>query len=286
MTEYHVFGDTGGHLDQLRSGLEAIGMNPKSFKLPKDTVVIHCGDLIHKGPDSPGVLALVDSVMDANPGRWIQLLGNHEFQYLRGAPTFWPQIISVEGQLILQSWLAKGRVRAAYAIRGPLELHSLKDSSTAVDMGSKGALFTHAGLTREFWAIHLEEDPDVEAVADRINGLAIAVVTTPGEMLTGFQGGYNDPVGPIWASGVGEVWTSWNGLFEMPFIQFHGHTAPYSYDYHKWWDDEKDFRGDSFVNRSRRFTATDVANSLQIAVDPGYSVTAALGPQPAFHLST
>lgn len=285
MTEYHIFGDTGGHVNQLGAGLEAIGMDRKTFKLPKDTVVIHCGDLIHKGPASQEVLELVDAVMEANPGRWIQLLGNHEFQYLRGAPTFWPAVISVDGQLILQSWLAKGRVRAAYAVSGPLKLHSLEGLSTAVDIGSKSALFTHAGLTKEFWQVHLNSSPSVEAVADAINSLPIPVVTTPGEMLSGFHGGYKDPVGPIWASGAGEVWGSWRGPDEMPFVQFHGHTTPYAYGQSKWWPCEKDFRADSHVSKDGRFTATDVAGSIQIAVDPGYSKWAAAGPQPAFHLS-
>lgn len=285
MTEYHIFGDTGGHLNQLRSGLQAIGLNLDTMRLPQHTVVIHCGDLIHKGPHSQGVLELVDAVMEANPGAWVQLLGNHEFQYLRGAPTFWPQVVSVEGQLILQSWLAKRRLRVAYAVQGPLVLHSLDHLSTAVDMDSRGALFTHSGLPYEFWREHLGAESSVQAVAEAINGLPISTVTTPGEMLGGFQRGADEPVGPVWASGVNEVWGSWLDREPMPFIQFHGHTTPYSYSYGKWWESSPQlFRKSATVSREGRFTAVRVAGSLQFMVDPGYSVNAPPGAQPSFWL--
>lgn len=51
-------------------------------------MICQVGDLIHKGPDSSAVVALVDQIIDSNPGRWVQLLGNHEAQYLSGGTQF------------------------------------------------------------------------------------------------------------------------------------------------------------------------------------------------------
>ncbi|WFE98601.1 metallophosphoesterase [Micromonospora sp. WMMD964] len=44
-------------------------------------MVIQVGDLIDRGPDSAGVLAFVWQRL-ADSRRWIQLIGNHESQYL------------------------------------------------------------------------------------------------------------------------------------------------------------------------------------------------------------
>ena len=40
------------------------------------------GDLIHKGPDSAGCIAVADLML--LDGRWIQLADNYEAQYRRG----------------------------------------------------------------------------------------------------------------------------------------------------------------------------------------------------------
>lgn len=286
MTTYHVFGDTGGHYQQLKAGLEAIGMNPKNHKLPKDVIVIHTGDLIHKGPSSPAVLILVDKVMEANPGQWVQILGNHEFQYIDGAPFFWGNVIPADSQRILASWLGKKLLKVAYAVEGPVMFHELTKSARPYPIPGKGALFTHAGVTKEFWDVILKNETDVMKIADDINNLPIKVVTKPGAMLHGAKNTPWTPVGPVWALSTGEVWESWKDEESMPFIQVHGHTTAYNFVGNRWWPTEKGFRDASKVNPDRNTVTTQVSDSIQIAIDPGYNTSAQPGPQPALKMTT
>lgn len=57
MARVTVIGDVGGHADHLRAALAAVGAYPR---VPDNAFVIQVGDLVDRGPDSPGVLALVD----------------------------------------------------------------------------------------------------------------------------------------------------------------------------------------------------------------------------------
>jgi hypothetical protein len=289
MTTYHVFGDTGGHHKQLKAGLEAIGLDPKTFKLPKDTIVIHCGDLIHKGPLSEAVMMLVDKIMDANPGQWIQLLGNHEFQYLDGAPFFWGAVIPADAQRILASWLEKKRVRVAYAIEGPVEFHDLALSARPFETPNKPVLFTHAGLAKPFWEQHLKSSTNIVEIANAINALPIKKVTAPGSMLYGEPAGGAPwkPVGPVWALSTDEVWGSWKDTPDMPFMQVHGHVTPFNYARQTWWaSTSNEYRRNAKINVERCTTVVRVANSIQVAVDPGYSKEATNAVQPALKITT
>jgi hypothetical protein len=284
MTTYHVFGDTGGHYKQLRDGLIAIGMDRETWKLPEDVIIVHLGDLIHKGPDSQNVLELVDFIMETNPGQWIQLLGNHEFQYLKGAPFFWRETISVQGQQLLQSWLEKRLVRTAYAIEGPVQIHDLAaHASQEITVPNKPILFTHSGLTRAFWQIRLNRETDVINIVNMINQMPVKLVTTAGEMLGGVS--HHGIVGPVWALGTREVWSPWNKMESMPFIQIHGHTTPFNYYTKTWWPAGEGFVENSVVNLKRNTVTTKVADSLQIAVDPGYSKGAPNKPQPSLKIT-
>lgn len=281
MRDYRVFGDTGGHEQQLRAGLEAIGMEPSTLLLPESVTVVHCGDLIHKGPHSLAVLELVDAVMRANPGRWIQLLGNHEAQYFRGAPTFWPQVIDEQGQLILHSWRARGLLRNAYAVAAPLEVHGL---STAVDLDSRGVLFTHAGLTYEFWQSELGAEREPLALAALINELPLALVTQPGSMLSGHNHHYSPHVGPVWASAGRELWSSWLEREQVPFHQVHGHTGHYDFDFKRWWWKNRLVRLQSTLELDSRLGVTQLGDAWQFTVDPGFEEQATVALQPSLQL--
>lgn len=83
-----VIGDVGGHVDQLRWALDWLGTT--DGRLPPDLVVVQVGDLVDRGPDSVGVLDVVARLLTEQPEQWIQLVGNHEVQYLPDGTVFWP----------------------------------------------------------------------------------------------------------------------------------------------------------------------------------------------------
>ena len=76
-----IVGDVHGELDALdkllaRLGYDADGRHPGGRSL------VFVGDLCDRGPDSPGVVALVQRLVES--GRAVAALGNHELNLLRG----------------------------------------------------------------------------------------------------------------------------------------------------------------------------------------------------------
>ena len=76
-----VVGDVHGELDALLAllahlGYDADGVHPDGRRL------VFVGDLCDRGPDSPGVIALVRRLVES--GRALATLGNHEINLLRG----------------------------------------------------------------------------------------------------------------------------------------------------------------------------------------------------------
>jgi len=99
MAKIVIIGDVGGCADQL---IEVIGPMAED----PGTLVIQVGDLIDRGPDSAAVLALVQQWLDAGLDDWIQLIGNHESQYLGGEP-FWPRRLAPSDAELLRTWWMK-----------------------------------------------------------------------------------------------------------------------------------------------------------------------------------
>jgi hypothetical protein len=284
MTKYHVFGDTGGHYRQLKAGLETIGLNPVTNKLPEDVVVIHCGDLLHKGPNSAAVIYMVNRIMEANPGQWIQLLGNHEYQYLGGIP-FWREVIDPDAISMLQRWYFEGKVRNAFAITEPTKFHNLVVSKRGYETPAKPVILTHAGITRQYWAKFLQSETDATAIVRKLNNFNPNQIGTPGAII-GAGNTVEFPAGPVWALSVEEVWNSWQSELTVPFMQIHGHTTPYSHALGRWWSRDKAFIKSSKINPDRRTVVTAVADSVQVAIDPGYDKRAPIEPQPALLITT
>lgn len=284
MTKYHVFGDTGGHYRQLRAGLEAIGYNTETHKLPEDMVVIHCGDLLHKGPNSAAVIFMVNRVMKHNPGQWIQLLGNHEYQYLGGIP-FWREGIDPDAIKMLQQWYFEGKVRNAFAITEPAEFHNLVISKRGYATPEKPIILTHAGITHQYWAKFLKSETDVTKLVHQLNNFNPNQIGAPGAII-GSSNTVEFPAGPVWALGVEEVWESWKLETQMSFIQIHGHTTPYAHSLGRWRSRDKGFQNASKVNPDRRTVVTAVSDSIQVAIDPGYDKQAEVGMQPALLITT
>ena len=81
-----VIGDVHGERSMLRALLEKLGVAPSFFEdsgtdMPSlDYHLVFVGDLVDRGPDSPGVLKDVLKLMDAGLASCV--LGNHEYNML------------------------------------------------------------------------------------------------------------------------------------------------------------------------------------------------------------
>lgn len=75
-----LIGDVHGELDALGRLLARLGCDPDKRTATRPLVFV--GDLVDRGPDSPGVVKLVGDLVDAGLA-WC-VLGNHELNLLRG----------------------------------------------------------------------------------------------------------------------------------------------------------------------------------------------------------
>ncbi|MHC4823363.1 MAG: metallophosphoesterase [Planctomycetota bacterium] len=76
-----ILGDIHGELGALEDLLEHLGYREDGSH-PQDRFLVFVGDLVDRGPDSPGVLRLVRRYRDA--GRAVCIIGNHELNLLLG----------------------------------------------------------------------------------------------------------------------------------------------------------------------------------------------------------
>lgn len=263
-----VFGDTGGWLPQLLAAFDELNIDAVESTMPKDLRVIHLGDLIHKGPFSSQLLAIVTGLMVKNPGQWVQLMGNHEAQHIRGAPVFWP--CECDDADV-------GLINVLHSEKLLLPTFGLKDDAPFIftpeekfNKPSTHMFFSHGGLTMGFWDWAVGGVPDAVEASRRLNLLPIHEVTVPGVML-----GENRPtsrVGPVWAVGNNEVFSSWKEVgTDMPFSQLHGHTQSYMYDYKTWWNGLEEFRKTATLVPAMRGVASELNNNLMLGLDPGFS---------------
>jgi hypothetical protein len=202
-----IIGDVGGHLEELRTELRRLGA-AEDGTLPSDLTVVQVGDLVHRGPDSDGVIQLVDWYLHNQPRHWIQLIGNHEINYLRSPAFDWPDRLRRRSARMLRRWWKEGRAVVAVALR----------------TADEAFLVTHAGVTAAFWSDVLGSPRTAEEAAQRINELATArhgAVFRPGCVL---DGRVNPLAGPLWADSPTELVPSWIDT-HMPFSQIHGHTT-------------------------------------------------------------
>lgn len=84
---FDVIGDVHGCIDELKSLLEKLGYSPsldpegRSHRHPDGRKAVFLGDLVDRGPDSPGVLRLVMAMVAA--GDALCVPGNHDVKLLR-----------------------------------------------------------------------------------------------------------------------------------------------------------------------------------------------------------
>jgi hypothetical protein len=209
-----VIGDVGGHAEQLRHELTRLGAHPDG-SLPGDLLVIQVGDLIHRGPDSDQVVGIVDRYLRSQPDQWIQLIGNHEANYLQPPVFRWPEELSRKHIRTLTRWWRNGAAAVA----------------AAVDTADESFLITHAGITAQFWASVLGGPPTAAEAARRINELARAGVDSVFRAGIFLHGSITADAGPLWADTTTELLPGWTDR-RMPFSQIHGHNSITSWREH------------------------------------------------------
>jgi hypothetical protein len=295
----YIFGDTGGHAKQLFASLEKIGVNLKDYTIPEGVRIIHCGDLIHKGPSSRLLLNTVNRLIRKNKGQWIQLLGNHEFQHIEGSPYFWRCDCDMQDVATINNLFDEGLAMASFGLDKLVDVNLEVTARPKIVIPDNGVLFTHAGLTNTWlnfvksFKVLNEASPNLASinlapteVAYVLNSLDVDVITAAGKML-----GYINPrVGPVWAIGNDEVFIDWNDSGEtMPFMQVHGHTTSYMWTRGSWYRKDsafKSFREATKLNPQTRTVITKLAGNVLVGIDPGFSAKADLPVQPYLELTS
>jgi len=245
----YVIGDIGGHLSSLEYALARAGIRKPSLRLPPDVYVVQVGDLIDRGPFSYECVVLAHQVASANPGRYIQLAGNHEANWISLHNHFNTDSDSAAVNEIL-SWTNEGGMYLAAYIERP-----------------EPWLLTHAGLTRGVWE-SLSCPGSVADSAKAINDawenpLFYNSVAKPGMIL---GNPVSNSAGVFWSDAARELIPSWDG-HEMPFNQAHGHSVPWDYYRHNW-KVPASAPHTRFVNEDRRHVTTKVANMSIVSIDP------------------
>lgn len=248
-----VIGDIGGHVDALRSELVRLGVpDDGDGPIPPDLRIIQVGDLVHRGPDSAGVIALVDKHLREHDHRWIQLIGNHEAYYLRRKQFNWPEKLPPPAIATLRDWWTTGLAQPAAAVR----------------IQGDEFVVTHAGVTRGFWRDVLGGPINALAAARRINALVGIDENTLFRCGAMVDAQAPDPlVGPIWAAAGSELVASWLG-HDLPFNQIHGHTSVFDWDTEHWYIDEATR---PLVERDSvaKHVTVNLLGGRLIGVDPG-----------------
>jgi hypothetical protein len=254
-----VIGDVGGHLVALERELRRLGAHPETGDLPAGLVVVQVGDLIHRGPDSSGVVRLVDRYLHHQPDQWVQLVGNHEAQYLHEPVFRWPERLDRRSADRLRDWWHDGRMQVAATVETPAGPH----------------LVTHAGVTASFWSQVLDRPSTAAEAVAVLNSMPASrqdELFRAGKLLHGARRDAG-PVGPLWACAATELLPSWVAR-ELPFSQVHGHTSVFDWR-------RRTFRVDAeiarrtVVDESARHELTSLDGGQVIGVDPGHELAVA-----------
>jgi len=157
--QVYAIGYIHGHLDLLQAVHDLIARD-RAANACMDAPIIHIGDLVDRGPDSPGVLRyLRDGI--ARGENWQVLMGNHDrllLNFIRMPEWHDPGLRSgldylhpaIGGRATLQSYgvtalhdVDMARAEAA-ALVPQADLDFIASRPRMIDMGAQ--LFVHAGL--------------------------------------------------------------------------------------------------------------------------------------------
>ena len=274
-----VIGDVGGHLDELQNALRGVGVDIAERHIPNGVTVVQVGDLIHRGPDSSGVVALVDEMMANNGERWVQLLGNHEAQYVHREAFAWHEELDLVSQRTLRRWVDDGSMRLAFSC-DTAGVSVRRSGGRRETIGAGGLLVTHAGLTAGCWEA-LGSPMTAKDAAEAVNNGA-STMTSPvwnqGRMI---EGHVCRDAGVVWAAAGDELLGGWLDAAEqvvrMPFHQAHGHSTAYWWNRGSWMPPklESVLDGCSHLNSESRIVRVEVADAVVWGVDPAHGAVAA-----------
>lgn len=260
MGQVVVIGDVGGHPDQLRWALSQVGARGHWPVLPDGVTVVQVGDLVDRGPDSLGVLELVGHIVRTQPAQWVQLIGNHEWQYLPEGERYWADALASEGVRTLADWWDRAVLTVAAAV------------ATA---DGQEWLLSHAGLTVGAW----------QALAAPMTATSAAWLLNdrPAVLGRGRQGAIDRSVGPLWAEAGWELYEPWldyhaeGGL--VPFGQIHGHSSIVHFADRSWRAPER-VRQRATVDWATRQVRVRAGGRTFIGVDPKHGQHGAPSWQP------
>lgn len=281
---YIVFGDTGGHFQQLYRGLLKAGMTEELY-LPENTIIIHCGDLVHKGPQSKEILEMIEKIRIINPGQWIQIMGNHEAQYLGGVYFRKIGLLNEFSQSILERWYNDGFLKFTYAIPAGAIIKTSNKEYVLEDP----LVFSHAGISFPFWEKFLR-NYEVEEYNNVISSLSLEDIHKPGLMM-GIECDISSPTGTIWSHGIHESWFLWNKINSTTFNQAVGHIFPYLFhNFQEFFPGtDVEFQNVAEIHENELVTIApfnDKKNSWMLFMDPGYENEAHNEVQPFVEIVT
>jgi hypothetical protein len=216
-----VLGDIGGHATVLDTILRSLGADVGSGELPPGLDIVQVGNLVRlshrRGAGSDRCVEIAERFIAASPGRWTQLIGNHEVACIGGpAMSTWdPPSACMTAKTLrtLKRWWDTGAMRAA----------------TVIPFRGQEALVTHAGLTRErHETLGMPATPtDAARVLNEVVGDDLHHWGAPGVLVSGTPSLSADC---LWADATSELYPSWAG-HDMPFSQVHGHSQVF--DWHR-----------------------------------------------------
>ena len=257
MVTGHIFGDTGGHANELFTALSELGVDLKTGEIPEDIHILHVGDLVHKGPGTDRIVALVNRVASKNPERWTQIIGNHEAMHIGLSKPFTKCNCSDTTISTLISLRDSNFLKLAASVSG----------DNFSEIAGKDALITHAGLTNTLWreAGRLSAQGMVDHINMNLNNyLAAGLVPTDV---------YNEKAGVFWAEALHEVRGSWvKSGDEAPFHQVHGHIPLFKWELGRYYEKMPTDSSILLMEYERACVSRfDEDRTVFITIDPGFS---------------
>lgn len=265
---YAVFGDVGAHYGVLRDSVIGLGVTEQdgNYVIPHNLTIIQLGDLVNKGPNSNLCVQFVDAIMETNnsdgqKGQWIQLIGNHESNYIPGAPKFWPNDCDLHSVDTINRWWDDAKAKLYYMI--------------PQDEG-KPFIVTHSGVSAYTYQM-FQEDEDYSAdafmkILDYWQKNNMRVVSKPGIMLTGK---YTLTAGVFWAEAYSEVYNTWKYFKkEAPFHQIHGHSTAFDWSSKTFYSHiGEPFKKEVILDPVKRHSLWSYENTNYYGIDPGFGKT-------------